>query len=92
MDVDEKKCKKRKRSDLGRLWGVEAGGKEKVCCIHSNSVCSLYGETNKGNICLQTPNAATLCVLTFSAACVCMLVFLCVCAHKCFYLCGSVSV
>lgn len=84
--------KKGTRSDLGQLWGVEAGGKEKVCCIHSNSRLSLYRETNKGNICLQTPNAATLCVLKFSAACVCILVFLCACAHKCLSLCGSVSV
>lgn len=55
----------RTRSDVGRLWGEEAGSKEKVFCIHSNSVCSLYGEMNKGNICLQTPKATTVCVDVF---------------------------
>lgn len=37
----------------------------KVCGMNSNSVCSLYGERNKGNICLQTPDATTVCVDVF---------------------------
>lgn len=72
----------RTRSDLGRLWGVEAGMKGKDCCIHSNFVCSLYGERNKGNSCLQTPNAATVCVDVFCRVCVCLhiIIFVYLCA------------
>ena len=82
---------------MGRreMW-VDSGelrqaGKKKVCCIHSNSVSSLYGETNKENICLQTPNATSVyvyvcvcvcvCVLTFSAVCVLhIIISVCLCA------------
>lgn len=60
VDMNEGKMGSREMwVDFGEL---RQAGKKKVCCIHSNSVSSLYGETNKENICLQTPSATSVCV------------------------------
>ena len=69
------------------MW-VDSGelrqaGKKKICSIRSNSVSSLYGETNKENICLQTPSATSVC----ACACVCVDIFCRVCVFAYYYFC-----
>lgn len=76
----------RTRSDVGRLWGVEAG---KVCC-NTQTLSLPYMERGTKKILLNKLPMLPLCVLTFFAACVCILLFVCLCAEV--LVCGSVIV
>lgn len=67
----EKHC----RSKLTQGKGGRQERKGLLYTLTPNSLCSLYGWRNKGNICFKTPNATTVCCCFLHCVCTLQYVF-----------------